>query len=601
MKQFYLGYQKKDLFLEELQDLKAWCQDNGCREVLFQIYLEILDKPLMQEIGSAIDAVLPEAVYAGCLANGNILNGQFAGEQVMVIATVFEKSTSHVKVLQYPFALGSDEQAAELLLQEVSKNPWVKAVELYVTIPEMSTTAFCRALKGAGSDIQIFGGVACGSDINSPDVFVFSKGNACSDKAIAFVLYGGEEFHVTAMRVTGWKPLGKKFRITRSEADMLYELDGRPAYNIYRDYLNIQNDDNFFYNTLEFPLIYEHNDVSLLRIPVQSNQDGSIAMSGDMENDSVVRIAYGNPSTILETVTRETRKMRDFMPDVLHVFSCAARRTFWNSDEEAVKELRAFKSIAPMSGFFTHGEFLREKGHVNQHNVTLVIAAMREGEPEKRSIFPESEERHERDSNRIPIVTRLSTFVGAVVAELEAANERQLEANRKLEFLNEKLAHMATYDGLTNLYNRMEIQRCVIKQSKQAKEERFSLIMLDIDNFKWVNDFYGHQVGDEVIVALANILRYALPQKAKKALSGRWGGEEFMILLPDTCREEAVMTAELIRKYFAEYSFAGIPNQTVSLGVIETDGYEETDALLSRVDAALYDAKSAGKNCVCVR
>ena len=79
----------------------------------------------------------------------------------------------------------------------------------------MSTTAFCNGLQKMRADIQMFGGMSCSEDINSPDAFVFSKGGTISDKSIVFVLYGGGEFHVTSMRVTGWKPLGRKFRITK--------------------------------------------------------------------------------------------------------------------------------------------------------------------------------------------------------------------------------------------------------------------------------------------------------------------------------------------------------------------------------------------------
>ena len=599
MKQFFFGYTNEGAFSEELKNLKKWCGEAEDRKVIFQIYSEIMDKSVILEVCRIIDEIMPESCYVGCSANGNILDGQFAPAPVMVIATVLEKRSSQVKVLQYDFTAETDKQAAKQLVKEVEKNPWIKAIEMYITIPEMSTTDFCDELLGIRPDIHVFGGISCSEDINSSDAFVFSKGEPCSDKAVVFVLYGGEEFHVTSMRVTGWQPLGKKFRITRAEDNILYELDGKPAYNIYRDYLNINNDDHFFYNTLEFPLFYEHNDVTLLRAPVASNQDGSITMSCDMENDSVVRIAYGNPSTIVNTVASETRKIRDFMPDVLHIFSCAARRTFWNSDEEAVKELRAFKPIAPMSGFFTHGELIREKGHVNQHNVTLVVAAMREGEPRMQSEVALEEEM--AVSDKIPIVTRLSTFVGAVVAELESVNKKQIEANRQLEFLNEKLAHMAAYDGLTNLCNRTEIQRRIGRQAEKLETECFSLIMLDIDNFKRVNDLYGHQTGDEVILALSDILRRDAARRVEGTSAGRWGGEEFMILLPGASKEEAVSVAESIRKDFEKCTFVGIPNQTVSLGVAEAGSKEAIDALLTRVDAALYDAKAAGKNRVCVR
>ena len=199
-----------------------------------------------------------------------------------------------------------------------------------------------------------------------------------SSNAILIVFYGGEDFYVSSINVTGWKPLGRKFHVTKSEGSILYELDGIPAYDVYRKYLNINNDENFFYNTLEFPLFYEHNDTTILRAAVASNADGSLTMTSDIDVGSIVRISYGDPRTIVESIRQDSRVIRDFQPDLLHIFSCAARLTFWTS-KEPTYEIQPFRDISQAAGFFSHGEFLRTSGNLNQHNVTLVIAAMREG------------------------------------------------------------------------------------------------------------------------------------------------------------------------------------------------------------------------------
>ncbi len=601
MRQFQFGYSDKDSFREELKKFKEWFNENRLPTAVFQVYSILLDTQKILDLCEIIEQEMPNSLYACCSASGNIINGQFSPFDITVVCTVFEKDTTKVKFLQYDFTIDSVDNVCNNLISETVKNDWVKAVEMYVTIPEMSTTNFCNKLQNLRPEIQVFGGVACSQDINSPESFVFAKGGKLSKKSVVFMLYGGEDFHVQSMHVTGWQPLGKKFYITKSAGNILYELDGEPAYDTYHKYLNIQNDGNFFLNTLEFPLFYEHNGITILRVPVASNPDGSLTMSSDIESGSITRIAYGNPRTILETVDVESKKVRAFSPDVIHIFSCAARRTFWDSDIEAIKELKPFRSIAQSSGFFTHGEFLRNKNCVNQHNVTLVISAMREGEPKNASDFEHIEDSTANNKKeKVPIVTRLATFISVASAELEESNRKLTEVNYELEVVNHKLELTATFDGLTNLYNRSEIQKRIANCLAHISEKKFSLIMLDIDNFKRVNDTYGHQVGDTVIISLSNILRNNIEQYASGVFSGRWGGEEFMLLLPGFDSIQSAKVAETIRKLFSEHKYPSAPSQTVSIGVTQARKGEDLDTLCTRVDTALYKAKTTGKNKVVV-
>ncbi len=455
---------------------------------------------------------------------------------------------------------------------------------MYFTIPEGSTTQFCDGLKDIREDIQIFGGVSCSDDITSDDSCVFTKAYGFSETSIVIVFYGGEDFHVDSIKVTGWKPLGREFHVTKSQGSLLQELDGIPAYDVYRKYLNINNDENFFYNTLEFPLFYEHNDTTILRTPVSSNADGSLNMTSDMDIGSVVRISYGDPSTIVDSIRHDSQRLAQFGPDVLHIFSCAAKRTFW-TNREPTYEIEPLYDISTSCGFFSHGEFLRTKGSLNQHNVTLVIAAMREGEKKASPAVPQAQDNYMM--SRVPLVSRLATFISVTSQELE-------NTNKQLALVNDKLKMAAIIDGLTGLYNRKEIQGQIEKALADVKREQFSLVMLDIDNFKQVNDTYGHQEGDSVIVALANILRNR--RTGLMQSSGRWGGEEFMVLLRGTDSSSAAYIADLMRECFANTSFPGIRPQTVSLGVTQAREDDTVDSLCTRVDMALYRAKQNGKN-----
>lgn len=588
MKQFEIAYAGADAFRTEMRTLYSHFGKNGNTNLFFQIYSTILEEQPIRELCSVLEEVFPDAPYMGCSTSGNIVDCQVSGEMT-VICTVFEDQDTQVKVLQYDTDAAPILEITSQIIEETERNPWVKAVELYCTIPENSTTNFCVGLKNIRPDIQIFGGISCSQDITSSDSVVFSKDGGYATKSVVLVLYGGNRFYVESMKITGWKPLGRKFYITKSEGSVLQELDGYPAYQIYQKYLKIQNDENFFYHTLEFPMFYEHNGTTILRVPVASNPDDSITMSSDMDVGSVVRISYGDPATILDSIKAAGVEIQDFQPDLLHIFSCAARRTFWTTEEPAY-EISPLEEIAPSSGFFSHGEFLRTKGNLNQHNVTLVIAAMREGEKEtdyEKNIV------QAKSLTKIPLASRLANFISATSLELE-------EMNQQLADMNEQLRQSSMTDGLTGLFNRKEIQFRIGAGLDYIEKRDLSVIMLDIDNFKQVNDTYGHQEGDNVIIGLARILQDSQVLGVSSFSAGRWGGEEFMLLLPECNIRYAAEIAERIRQCFAQTAFEQAPHQTVSIGVSQAREEDTLDTLCVRVDEALYDAKQTGKNKVVV-
>ena len=580
MKQFQFDYSDSETLNKKLSEFKEWCDSGNGAKKIFQIYSEELEPECIREVCDIIEKMFPNTLYMGCSTSGNIIDCQLSG-RITIVCTVFELPSTQVQLYQYDLSKQSVDDITKTIVKETESNPWVKAMEMFFTIPEQSSTQFCEGLKNVRQDIQIFGGVACSDDITSDASCVFSKAAGFSEKSIIVMFYGGDDFYVDSIKVTGWKPLGRKFHVTKSKGSVLQELDGIPAYDVYHKYLNIKNDENFFYNTLEFPLFYEHNDTTILRTPVASNADGSITVTSDIDVGSVVRISYGDPGTIVDSIRHDSKKIAEFQPDLLHIFSCAARRTFWTS-KEPTYEIQPFKEISPSCGFFSHGEFLRTNGNLNQHNVTLVIAAMREGE--KKASVSSAVSPDENIMSKVPLISRLATFISVTSLELE-------EINQQLALANEKLKTAAIIDGLTGLYNRREIQAQIEDALANIKKERFCLIMLDIDNFKQVNDTYGHQEGDTVIVGLANILRNEQTAYMQKVSSGRWGGEEFMMLLHDTDVSSASFIADLIRRCFANTNFPSVRPQTISLGVTQAKEEDTIDTLCTRVDVALYTAK----------
>ncbi|NPA10797.1 MAG: diguanylate cyclase [Epsilonproteobacteria bacterium] len=144
-------------------------------------------------------------------------------------------------------------------------------------------------------------------------------------------------------------------------------------------------------------------------------------------------------------------------------------------------------------------------------------------------------------------------------------------------------------DALTGVYNRGAIEAIM---RKMIKETDGSVILLDIDHFKKINDTYGHEKGDLVLAALAKILKRSI---RKSDYFGRWGGEEFVIILPHASYDVAYKIAQKLREIVEQVDFDGI-HITISLGVTEYKQGENIKEVFKRADEALYDAKNSGRN-----
>ncbi|WP_373019631.1 cache domain-containing protein [Thiomicrorhabdus sp.] len=176
---------------------------------------------------------------------------------------------------------------------------------------------------------------------------------------------------------------------------------------------------------------------------------------------------------------------------------------------------------------------------------------------------------------------------------------RVARRTKELQKANGQLELLATTDTLTGVLNRYAFMKALDEEVLRAQryQNQFSLIMFDIDFFKQVNDQYGHDSGDVVLVSLANLVQSCLRDVDKLF---RLGGEEFIILLPNTDVDSAAAIAERIRQIVEKHHFERIGNLAISLGVVEHLPDELAEATLKRADIALYQSKEQGRNRVSI-
>jgi len=160
---------------------------------------------------------------------------------------------------------------------------------------------------------------------------------------------------------------------------------------------------------------------------------------------------------------------------------------------------------------------------------------------------------------------------------------------------NKKLAELAWFDGLTGVRNRRALDQRL--EEAAERDNQISIIILDIDNFKKINDCNGHTFGDEVLTRIASVVNDRI--RSTDTLY-RYGGEEFVIVSVDTDLENAAKLAEELRTLVESHIFVGNYHVTISLGVAELKIGESMQEWFSRGDKALFTAKNSGRNRTCV-
>ena len=179
--------------------------------------------------------------------------------------------------------------------------------------------------------------------------------------------------------------------------------------------------------------------------------------------------------------------------------------------------------------------------------------------------------------------------------KLARLNRKIASTNSKLKDKTRELEYISTRDSLTNLFNRRYVENAF--ESERLRTIRYkhdlALIIIDIDHFKAINDTFGHQVGDGVLRTFANLLKANI---RTSDILGRWGGEEFIIVCPEINIDNAVKMARGLCTKVGQTPFDIAGTQTASFGVTGFKKGDDIQAMISRADHALYQAKSNGRN-----
>jgi len=577
MKQFAFEYLSQSQLSSSLDKVVTWSEKNSLHNIWIQVYVVEEPGDCIQTIADTIDLCIPEAKYMITHAGMAFASGRNSDVPALIICNVFEDPGTRLELFQYDFTPDTFERTVDKIIQYVNDNPWIRLMSLNTGSNPEGVSYMNKMAAAIDPDIVVSGGAAITRTLASPAKLLSSDGHiSSSDLIVTYV--GGDNFEARADVIVGWKGIGKEFVITKSDGALVSEIDGMPAFDIYKKYFKIDADPGIIVEkTIEFPLCFEDEGILFLRCPFILNPDGSmVMMMNDLKEGRKVRLSFGSVDVILDELAAKLDKIAEFEPQVISVNSCLGRLFFWGDDIQ--KELGLFQKIAPSSGFLTGGEILRKGKRMLILNETVITTAMREG---KKSADGSGIRRIGRLKKDYSLAQRLGTFIDMVTNDLEEYTKT--------------IRRMAIIDEMTALYNRREIERIIAELI--ARKKRFVLVMADADNFKKINDTYGHQEGDKVQRILSDAIKSAMDECPCETYAGRWGGDEFLMVIVGDEKEAMKFAQDVQKRYSLKEAYPGM-DRTMSMGLAIAEPGENDNTVFQKADAKLYEAKSKRKGSI---
>ena len=561
------------------------------KNAIMQIFEPDCNSESIQKDLDFITSALPEVAVFGMTGHGALSRETHSIPYKVCTILFFDSSDFQINVFDCTNI--SPLEAGEMYKPVLAQISDIQGVLMMSSDFALCPERFIDKINEFDPNIVVFGALAGTPSMGDDRSKIFYK-NTIYERAIIAIAFYGKYLHLCHYYNLGFRPLGKELVVTKSnDTGIVYEINGKPAFDIYKDHLGIGMNQYFFENTCSFPLFLRENGHPLARVALDYHKDGALAFATEIPVGSSVSLSYSTADIMLDEASVAALKLDDFAPEAVLIYVCMSRRMLMG-DNMAELEFEFFQNICDTATWgHGYGEILHADGLRGFLNASCVVIGMREGErpDEKDRIRKPPSQKYlkeyldEHEDGFVPLPVRLVNFLESTTKDLRSAAEQ--------------LYKEATIDPLTQVYNRRALDthmQTFLKQQKLYKS--IAVVMIDIDHFKRVNDTYGHDMGDVVLSSVCNGVKNRF---GEKDILGRWGGEEFIGIKPDLSIEEAKEFCESLRMQVASLSIEKVGSITISLGVTVMKPDDTPDSILKRIDGALYEAKETGRNKVVVR
>jgi len=684
-------------------DLKKFCSTKNIsnnNEILLQIFTGITDTDYISKLINSIVELFPNIKIIGSTTDGEIIDVAIKANSTILSFSIFEKTTVKTyatKKKHMSYATG------KALIDKIEDLKDARVAIVFTDGLKTNGEIFIKAFHDYAPDTIVAGGLA-GDNSKFENTIVFTEKGIQNYSAVTAVLYG-KELIVNTDYSFGWKKIGHALKITNAKSNIVYSINGMSAVSTYNKYLG-ENIGRLLPETgIEFPLILNRDGYKIARAIINKNKNGSLVFAGDLKTGEKVHFGYGNVDNILANRYPIYNKLLKKPIETIFVYSSMARKNLLG---EAIKyESAPLVKIAPVSGFFTYGEFYfcnKNKASYQNHmfNQTMSILTL----SETNKVLKIKLKSSNKPKKSIQTIQALTNLIDVTTKELKDSKNKmkmyiklvnqniitsstdlkgyithvsdalcQISGYTKKELIGKNhniirhpdtpsfvfkqmwvhlkkdkpwsgevknlksdgshywvkatiypnfdhngnkigytairqditdkkhIEELSITDALTHIYNRRHFNEIFPKVINGAKRNNdlVVFIILDIDCFKQYNDTYGHQMGDDALVQVAQAIKNSL--KRADDYCFRLGGEEFAVIFKVDQFEHAVSFANKIKtnienlKITHKHSVTG-DYITASIGLVckKAKDIISDDAIYKEADDLLYEAKKQGRN-----
>jgi|GEM_PF-1044442 len=435
--------------------------------VMVQVFTGVCELDFIHTLIDTTRLLLPQAKLIGSTTDGEIMDGDAFDSTTVLAFSVFEQT----EVITYAVRFQADSYAtAQALIHTIQRPDEARAFISFVRGLKVNGEEYLKAFDEALPHLIVAGGLA-GDNAEFQRTYVFTErgvDSACG--AVGAALYN-PNLHVNTHYNFGWNAIGKTLRITKSEKNRVYTIDGIPAARIYSKYLGDKIEQMLPATGIEFPLIIQKNDLKIARAVLQKHADNSLSFAGNIDEGTRVQFGYGNIKAILNEAPRHTQQLASHPIESIFTYSCMARKRLLGEGVKA--ELSLLAEITSMSGFFTYGEFFHDEKEGNQLlNQTMTMLTLSEDAvvrayDDKACVYT--------DQRNTQTVMALSHLISVTSEELQTLNDhleaKVSEKTAELQILNKELEQRV--DEKTK---KLQVQYQQLKdtQQKLIENEKFA-------------------------------------------------------------------------------------------------------------------------------
>jgi len=539
---------------------------------LIQVFVTNNDKKYIQDILHSLSSFFDKSKIVGSVTCGNILDGQETDE-TLINFTIYDDSDLVVSVCKNDFDINT-------FIPKINND--TKLLFIYANSVTFDSTYLVHQLQNNKQNIHIAGGLAGNNELTT-DNFVFYK-NEIIESGAVFVEVINPNLIIEQKTSLGWDSIGKKLSITSVKGNLIYTIDNIPAIELVSRYLGEDFIKNLPYSAIEFPLLLERNNKIISRTIIGSFEEtGALLIIGDVLEGDIVRFGYGDYSSIIDSSHNCVSDilLEDHSFECSFIYSCISRKIFL--EDIILKELDFFKYIPNSQGIFTFGEFFtfdNDKPELLNQSLSILLI---------------SEKHVKKDKNVKLLKPKLTSHKIFSLNILKNLLKKTSEENNlfitEIKQKNNALLHLSETDTLTGIPNRLSFNKKI--NYLIDKETDFIVSLFDINNFKHINDNFGHSSGDDVLKFLSNTVLNHIPLNFSFY---RLSGDEF-ILLGETSNKDFFSKIvqnifKSIEQSFENKNILNVIPFTLSVGCasFKTDSYD-FEELMKYIDISMYQAK----------